>query len=376
MKLELQRQEFMKSWQLVTKFTDQFVRFEATEFGVMLEASNLRSSVKNHALGVNVLETGNALIPIKLFGDILKKANEDTLFLDVSSSRGMLKSGRNKMRFPVGSEFPQLPKSEGADYICEISASSLANLINEGTVAASQPQDFPKYLGTCLVKTEDNYLLAASTDGKRLAVGKTPCQEIISIGEEMLVLASDLKEIGKTLTADKNVKIYSDASTIYFQLEDVEFSLRKIDASFPQYNRILNDEVYTTLKIQTSDILSALERVNIIAKTNPAHIMAMILNQNELRITARSAEHGVVKEILYGEISENSLTVGFNVDFFIDGIKALGDCEAVVEFSGEETQARIKRNGDNSFLYMLMPARLAALDSLTDEEMEDLNDNA
>ena len=62
MKLELQRQEFMKSWQLVTKFTDQFVRFEATEFGVMLEASNLRSSVKNHALGVNVLETGNALL--------------------------------------------------------------------------------------------------------------------------------------------------------------------------------------------------------------------------------------------------------------------------------------------------------------------------
>ena len=44
MKLELTRQEFMKSWQLVAKFLN--VRFVATEFGVTLEATDLKSSVK------------------------------------------------------------------------------------------------------------------------------------------------------------------------------------------------------------------------------------------------------------------------------------------------------------------------------------------
>ena len=160
---------------------------------------------------------------------------------------------------------------------------------------------------------------------------------------------------------------------MWFQVENIELSLRKVDATFPQYNRILNDEVYTRLKFHAPDIIPVLDRVDIIAKMNPAHIMAMTLNNNEVRITSRSAEHGVVTEVFYGETSENGLTVGFNADFFIAGVKALGDSEGVIEFSGEDTQMRMMREGDDSFLYMLMPARLSNVDFLTDEEMEIVN---
>ncbi len=353
------------------------MRFVATEFGVTLEATDLKSSVKCNALGANVLETGLALIPTETFGSMLKKSNEEDLLLEVNSSRGLLRAGRNKIRFPIMpiEEFPQIPTIEGANYVCEINANSLIKLINEGSAAASQPQDFPRYLGTCLLKLEDYYLKAVSTDGKRLAVAKVPCVENNGIEDDMLVLAQSLKEVGKTLISisDTNVKIYADAATVWFQVENIEFSLRKVDATFPQYNRILNDEVYTRLKFHAPDIIPVLDRVDIIAKTHPAHIMAMTLYNNEVRVTSRSAEHGVVTEVFYGETSENGLTVGFNADFFIAGVKALGDSEGVIEFSGEDTQMRMMREGDDSFLYMLMPARLSNVDFLTDEEMEIVN---
>ena len=96
--------------------------------------------------------------------------------------------------------------------------------------------------------------------------------------------------------------------------------------------------------------------------------MAMNLNPNgELKITARAPEKGTASESINAEISGNPMLVGFNVDFFLDGLKAIGNGEINIEFSGVETQARMKRNDD--FLYMLMPARLAEQDKVLENDI-------
>ena len=376
MKLELERQEFMKSWQLVTRISVAHVLVTAFEDDVILEATDLKTSVKCKAKGVNVLDIGSALIPVAIFTNMLKKAASENLILEVSSSRGILNAGRNKTRFslvPV-EEFPELPLSENATLVCELATLDFAKLVNEGSIAASQPMDFPRYVGSCLLKTSEGFLIAASTDGKRLAVANTPCEKIES-SEEMLLLALALREVAKVLAGypDKNVKIFADSSIVWFQVEDVEFSVRKVDATFPQYTRILNDEVYSILEINSLDLITTLERVDIIARTNPAHIMSMVLtpDNNEVTITARSQDCGTVREILSTTVELNYLNVGFNVGYFLDGLKALGASTAVIEFSGEETQARMKRKNDDSFLYMFMPARLTASDRISEDEIKD-----
>ncbi|MBQ6418959.1 MAG: hypothetical protein IJJ91_09825 [Synergistaceae bacterium] len=124
--------------------------------------------------------------------------------------------------------------------------------------------------------------------------------------------------------------------------------------------------------MNSGDLNSTLERIDIIAKTTPAHIMAMALNPNgELRITARAPELGTARETLQTTIEGGELQVGFNVAFFMDGLKALGGEQTVIEFSGEEGQTRMKREGSDDFLYMLMPARLSTQDAITEEEMGD-----
>ena len=188
--------------------------------------------------------------------------------------------------------------------------------------------------------------------------------------------AAAIKDLARTLVssyADNTVKILTDESTAWFKLDDIEFSIRKIDASFPNYKRILNNEIYTILKVQTANLISVLERVDIIAKTNPAHIMAMTLipDTNEVKVTARSPEHGTVNEVLFATVEQNYLQAGFNVSFFMDGLKTIGAGEARIEFSSEEGQARMYRGDSDDFLYMLMPARLSAQDVLTEEEIGD-----
>ncbi|MBQ7196744.1 MAG: DNA polymerase III subunit beta [Synergistaceae bacterium] len=382
MKLELRRQDFLKAWQITERFvaprstkdTVAGILVTASESGqVTLEATDLKTSVRCDAIGVNVIEPGFAVVPADLLGSMLKKYVADELILDVNSERGLLNAGKSKTKFAIiaAEEFPKIPESSAAENICEILGADLARMINDGGCAASQPQDFPKYIGTCLFRTRDGYLKVISTDGKRLALSQMLCEQI-NKDDDLLLPAQAIKELGKTLStsyADKSVKILADGSTAWFNLEGVEFSIRLIEATFPNYERILNNVKVTEMKIKSSDLIPVLERIDIIARTTPAHIMAMYLSPNgEVKITARAPEKGTTSEVINAEISGENLQVGFNVGYFLDGLKILSG-DSNIEFSGDEGQARMKRNNSDDFLYMLMPARLSAQDRIAEDEM-------
>ena len=388
MKLEIERQDFLKAWQNAEKLSDSKsakesaggVLITASEDNtVILEATDLKTSIRCTAKGANVLEPGKAVIPAVIFGSMLRKLDAEDLVLEVNSTRGFLNAGSNKMRFSVipPETFPNIPESSSAENICELPALVLAKLTAEGSSAASQPQDFPKYLGTCLLRTSEGQLMAVSTDGKRLSLAKSPCSP--TKDDDMLLPAPALREFGKTLSSCKEedtVKIFADTSTVWFVLEGAEYSIRRIDAAFPKFERILNADKHTTLRINSKDLYSVLERIDIIAKTTPAHIMAMALQSSgELRITARAPELGTASETIMTNIEGGYLQLGFNVGYFMDGLKALGSEQAVIEFSGEEGQTRMKREGSDDFLYMLMPARLSSQDAMTAEEIGDFTGN-
>ena len=385
MKLELKRQDFLKAWQIAEKFIDPRgakesiagILIAASDDGrVTLVATDLKTSVRCQAEGVNVIEQGIAVVPAAILGSMIKKSASDDLFLEINSERGFLGAGKSKARFTIISAeaFPKIPESSSAEQIFDFQAGDFAKLVAEGSSAASQPQDFPKYIGTCLVRTKDAEVKIVATDGKRLSLSKSPC-ESISKETDLILPAQAFKDLGKTLAAnysDKTVKILADESTAWFNLEGVEFSIRSIDATFPTYERILNDKVETSMKIKTEDLIPSLERIDIIAKTTPAHIMSMTLygeDNPEVKITARAPEHGTASEKISASVSGKYLQIGFNVGYFLDGLKILGNGEIKIDFSGDESQTRMFRSNDDKFLYMLMPARLSQQDRIADQEM-------
>ena len=388
MKLEIKRQDFLKAWQTaekiavskaITEIVNSIRINAADNENVTLEATDLKTSVKCKAEGVYVIEPGTAVVPVLLLGGMLKKLKCETLTIEVNDTRGMLFAEGSKSRFPVVplEAFPKIPESAGAEAVCEINAKELSDTITEGGSASSQPQDFPKYLGACLMSIADGSLKIVSTDGKRLAVSKAMCENVFR-QEDILLPSNPLKELAKQLSGDSNVKIISDGTIVWFALEDAEFSIRRIDASFPDYQRILNSNVAAKLQISCEDLISVVERVDIVARTTIPHIMVMDMNPDgHMRISARAPE-GVAREFLEADITGNPMQIGFNAAFFLEGLKALGPGNIVIEFSGTEEQTRMMRNESNDFLYMLMPSRLSPMDIIDDEldDSDDSNDNS
>ena len=381
--LELDRQTFLKAWNIAEKSAGAKsakdsvagILINADENSVTLEATDLKTSVKCNAQGVIIKEPGKGLVPVMLLGSLLRKSESDTVKLEVNAERGLFIAGRSKARFniiPVDS-FPNIPDSAGADQICEIMASDLTRIISEGSIASSQPQDFPKYLGTCLLRTSESYIISVATDGKRLSRAKVLCS--VNKDFDLLLPAPPLKDLGKMIgNGEETVKILSDGSTAWFVLPDAEYSIRLIESTFPNYQRILNNDVHTTLRVSRDALMSVLDRVDIIARTNPAHIMAMALQPNgEIRVTARSPDMGTSSEFFDAIVEGGYMQIGFNVNFFQDGLKALGAGDIVIEFSDEEGQCRMTRSESDDFLYMLMPIRLSNQDAMTAEEIGDFS---
>ena len=382
LKLELERSEFLKAWQTAEKYTPSKttmeaingIRITANEGIVTLEATDLKSSVKCTAKGVNVLEPGVAVLNAAIFGNMLRKSQAPTLTLTIKDEKGTLSADRSKSRFTVIPEdtFPNIPESSEAEDICEILAGDLGRLIIEGSCAASQPSDFPKYLGTCLLRTSDTMLLAVSTDGKRLACSQTLCISINKQNEDLLLTSAALRELAKLFSGDDRVKILANSSVVWFRLDYAEFSVRRLDASFPKYEKILNDYVKTSMKVNKAAMVSAIDRVDVISKTNPAHVMAMTLKpEGELRITARSPELGTVSETLEAYIEGAPMQIGFNVTYFMDGLKSVDSEAMIIEFSEDEGQTRIFKDEGKDFLYMLMPVRLSPQDIVNDDDAAD-----
>ena len=423
------RSTFLKAWQIAEKYTASQqrealngVRITASDNTVTLEATDLKSSVKCTVKGAEVKESGVAVLNATFFGNMLRKTTAQSITLEVNDSRGTLKADKSRSRFPVipAEIFPNIPESFGAEPIFSIMASDLARVITEGSCAASAPSDFPRYMGTCLLKTADKYITVVSTDGKRLARSKTLCMSTDK-EEEFVLPAAALKETAKNFSGDGTVRVLADGSTVWFMIEKkeivkeepktspeaendsqatedaandsetvnenwtervevMEFALQRIDTSFPKYEKILNNEVRTTLKVLKPELLPALDRIDLVAKTNSGHIMAMYLNpdpepdKTSLRITARSPEQGTTNEPLNAKVEGEYMQVGFNAGYFLDGLKAAESDSITVEFSSDEGQTRILKDDGDDFLYMLMPIRLTPQDIVPDDDSGDFTE--
>lgn len=81
-------------------------------------------------------------------------------------------------------------------------------------------------------------------------------------------------------------------------------------------------------------------------------------------MTAKAPDFGTAFEVLSASIDGDPLRVGFNLTYLQDGVRALRGGEVTVEFNGEEGQTRVLQEDSDSFLYMLMPARIAPQDLL------------
>jgi DNA polymerase-3 subunit beta len=390
MKIDIVRSEFLKAWQMAERCSSTrstlssiagvFLTAEGEQEQkqgqgkVLLSATDLKTSIRCTAEGVTVSQNGSAILPVKLLGELFKKIPTDRFTIEIQDEKGILVAGRNKTRFstwPVD-DFPNLPKSDGARLLCDVSSSDLLRILVEGSIASSPTDDFPKYLGACLIQLQGGTLRVISTDSRRLSLSRCTCEG--ETDTDLLLPVGPLRELQRLLSGidDVLVRILYDESLAWFQMGGIEFSIRRVDSTFPNYEKILNPNKTTTMLARRSELLSALERIDVVVRSHTRMVVMYFSPSGHLKLTGKAPEVGTTVEELDAIIDGEPLRTGFNVAFLQDGLKSLGSEDIKMNLNGEAGQMTLHRQDTDDFLYMLMPVRITEQDMIDPEE-EDLH---
>ncbi len=378
MKLEITQNVFMKYWTMAERVTGTkstmatlaSILCEADENGVTLNATDLKTTIRIKAEGVNVLEPGTAILPLKVVGELFKKIAVSPFTVEVQDEKGTITAGRSHYSFTtyMVADFPELPSPRAAEEFTRVPAGELGRVLAEGSIAGAPNEDFPKYLSGGLLQISGGELRVVATDGRRLSLSKTLVQnsgEADELREMLLPLKSldEYKSVLASMPPDQEVEVLQDGAVTYFNVPGVQYSVRCIDSKFPNYERILSNTSTTQLKAERASFLSALDRINVVVSDSSRMVLLTLSPGAAMGLTGRAPEVGEANESVDAEIDGEPLKVAFNVGYLIAGIKAFHGSEVSLSFNGSEGQMMISRPEGEDFIYMLMPIKLKSVET-------------
>jgi DNA polymerase-3 subunit beta len=163
-RLSVSKGSFVRSWQLAQtsiKSTPTItalgcVKCCAEGDSVTLMSTDLKTSVTCLAQGAVISEEGEAILPARIVGELIKKLPDSQFTLSAEEGKGYIEAGRSRYTFvtyPV-EDFPILPTSETAKPLCALPVGDMIRLLKEGTFSGSPSEEFPQYLSAASIKVD------------------------------------------------------------------------------------------------------------------------------------------------------------------------------------------------------------------------------
>jgi len=327
---------------------------------VQITGYDLKTGIKCEIPAV-VEEAGSTVLTARLICDIVRMLPGDSVCLTTSQNgKTTIESGNAKYELLSGSgdDYPDLPQFDGQSSFL-ISSKKLKDLISQTVFAVSASEVRPVYMGE-LFEIEDNKLTVVAVDGQRLALRR----ESIDSGTEYLsfiVPGSALSEVEKLLQYDdSNVEVICCQKHVVFKMADSILFSRRLEGEFLSYKAAIPENGKYNYALETSELADAVERVSIIfSGESTRNALRMKFADGKLNLYALSAAGQAQDEIDIEGVSDE-LELGFNHKYISDAIKAAPSDRLIWRVSSPVSPSVfVPEDGDESFIYMILPVRLS-----------------
>ena len=138
----------------------------------------------------------------------------------------------------------------------------------------------------------------------------------------------------------------------------VELFMRLIEGDFPDYTKVIPKGNPNIVKIEHNEFLQAIRRVSILSSERYKGIK-LEFKEDRVLISANNPDLGEAVEEIEAEYKGKVVAIGFNARYLIDVLGVLGgDGDIEIELKDELSPSIIRKAGDESYIYVLMPMRL------------------
>ena len=337
--------------------------------GILLEAgSDLRLTGYNLETGIRTIvpadirEEGTLVLGARLFGEIVRKLPDDIVTFQSENYMVNIKCGMSEFNI-LGTdpeEFPELPTVEYQNSLI-LPQSRLKAMISQTLFAVSDNESRPIHTGS-LFEVDSNGLTIVSVDGYRLAlrheaIDKKEGAETFSF----VVPGAALSEVEKICSdVDEPASVTQGARHVMFKVGDTMLVSRRLEGEFLAYRQAIPRNNTIHVEGETRALLSSIDRVSLIISDKLKSPLRCVFDSNLLKISTKTAIGDAYDECpLSGD--GGGLEIGFNNKYLMDALKAAPADKVRLELTtGVSPCVILPTEGEENFLYMVLPVRLKA----------------
>lgn len=336
---------------------------EADGFELKISATDLEIAAPT-TCPAKVKAKGAAVIPGLRFLDIIRSVPEGEIRCRALENNWVnITCGRSSFKL-VGlpkDDFPKLPRVPEA--IAKIDATLLVDCV-EKTAFAMSVEESHYCLNGALLQLRPDGVTMVATDGHRLALVEHKDQALgLKEGVSVLIPRKALFALVRLANEGAEgeaVEVSKNKSHLFFALGSRLVAARLVEGQFPDYHSVLPKENGKVVELDRETFEGMVRRVALLADGRMRGI-CLSLEQGRLEISASSLEYGEAKEAIETGNSQDSLQIGFNAEYLLDFLGAVGSVTGIqIDLKDAESAAqfRVASDGSGGYLYVLMPLRL------------------
>jgi DNA polymerase III subunit beta len=325
-----------------------------------LIATDLEVGIRLELQGLEILETGEAILPAKKLIDILREARDDKLEIEADASACYVRGTQSSLDFEMPSEdpaqFPDFPTFNEEKYH-EITAGTLREMIRRTVFACADEAQRYSMTGV-MWELDGGSAKLVATDGRRLALAEGVATSVgghTTKGQTPVVPAKAMGLLERNLQDDpeETVKVCIRPNEVLFRTGRAVIYSRLVEGRFPDYRAVLPKKSEVKLMLNVADFQSAVRQAAIMTD-NEAPRVTFKFSKDKLTLLAQGAMAGRSKVERPLEYSGKAIDVNFNPHYVTEFLKVLPlDQELKLELNDGGSPA-LFRCGEQ-YVYLVMP---------------------
>jgi DNA polymerase-3 subunit beta len=244
------------------------------------------------------------------------------------------------------------------------------------TLFASSGDEAKQLLTGVHLRLNAKGLECAATDGHRLAVlrlagagnGAAPAEPLEEGSEPedlfaVTVPARSLRELERLLSgrpSKEPLSLFCDRGQVVVLWADQVLTSRSLDGTYPNYRQLIPPGFNRRIVLDRRALVASLERVAVLAdQHNNVVKLSSDPAAGQVLIRADAQDVGSGSESLAAVIEGEEIEIAFNVRYLLDGLKAMGSDQVVLQCNAATTPAVLEPVGeDDPFTYLVMPVQI------------------
>lgn len=308
-----------------------------------------------------VTEPGEIVLKARLFSDIIRKMPNDMVTLSVDSKQMVhLHCGAADVDIPglAAGDYPELPEVED-DQSLAMQQKILRTMIDEVAFAVSTNETRPIHTGV-LFEVGARDLTMVAVDGFRLAVRREAMERAEGGDFSFVAPGAALNQI-KNICEDTEdpVEITLGKRHILFRMAQTELICRRLEGEFLDYRAAIPRKNPISVEVDTKLLAESIDRVSVVIINDKLKSpVRCVFDHDKVLLSVRTGD-GEARDVCPVDGDGQGLEIGFNNRYLLDALRYAPASNVRVELNtGVSPAIIVPKEGEENFLYMVLPVRL------------------